>query len=158
MTSRVSPMKLNRLHTTLRKSFRDLPEPNALDSYAGTYSSKYVGPAPVRMSGPVFLSMLGFGNWKGKRLAKDGDALKGTNRFDSGEPKDDRFPMHAQIEPSIIDGRDALVILYPADTPKPWRYARDEFREFEDGKLLGITTFNIPLVKHFPLAFVIERD
>jgi hypothetical protein len=151
-------LNFNRLHTSLRKDFRDLPSPTSLDDFEGVYSSRYVGPAPVRISGPYFLALLGFGGWKGKRLAKSGEELKGTNRFASGEPRDDRFPMEAQIAPSIIDGRDALVILYPADTAKPWRYARDEFREFEDGKLLGITTFDIPLIKHFPLAFVIERD
>lgn len=151
-------MKLNRMHTSLRKDFRDLPDPKPLDYFEGTYTSRYVGPAPVRATAPFFLSLVGFGNWKGKRFAKDGDLLSGKNRFASGEPKDDKYPMTAQIEPSIIDGRDAFVVSYPKETSFPWRAARDEFREFEDGKLLGITTFNIPIIKHFPLAFVIERD
>lgn len=151
-------MNLNSLHTTLRKDFRDLPEPAAIEHFEGAYTAKYVGPAPVRLSGPLVLGLLGFGRWRGKRFAMDGDELKGKNRFHSGEPKDDRFPMNAKIAPSIIDGRDAFVVTYPAESSFPWRAARDEFREFEDGKLLGITTFNIPLVKYFPLAFVIERD
>lgn len=146
------------MHTSLRKDFRDLPEPSSLEYFEGNYTSKYVGPAPIRISGPFFLSLLGFGNWKGKRFAKAGDRLEGKNRFASGEPKDDKFPMTAQIEPSIIDGRDAFVVSYPKDTAFPWRAARDEFREFEAGNLLGITTFDIPIVKYFPLAFVIERD
>lgn len=145
------------MHTSLRKDFRDLPEPQSLDKFEGAFSSRYVGPAPVRLGAPAFMALLGFGKWKGKRFVKTGDGLEGMNRFKSGEPKDDRVPMRAFIGASEIDGRDALIVLYPSDTAWPWRAARDEFREFEDGKLLGITTFDIPVVKHFPLAFVIER-
>lgn len=151
-------MKLNRMHTSLRKDFRDLPSPESLEKFEGAFSSRYVGPAPVRLGAPGFMTLLGFRGWRGKRFAADGSVLKGSNRFGDGEPGSDRFPMRAQIEPSKIDGRDALVVLYPEETRWPWRAARDEFREFEDGRLLGITTFDIPIVRSIPVAFVIERD
>lgn len=154
----MSPVKLNRLHTTLRRDFRDLPLPESIDHLEGAYTAKHVGPTPVRLAGPLVLGLLGFRGWKGKRFAMVGDELKGKNRFRSGEPKDDRVPMNARIAPSIIDGRDAFVVTYPADTSFPWRFVRDEFREFEEGKLLGITTFRIPMIKHLPIAFVLERD
>lgn len=151
-------MKLNRMHTSLRKDFRELPEPDSLDKFEGAFSSLYVGPAPIRLGAPAFMAALGFGGWKGKRFARSGEQLEGSNRFGSGAAIDDKYPMHALIEPSLIDGRDALVVHYPSDARKPWNVARDEFREFEDGRLLGITTFDIPVIRHLPLAFVIERE
>ncbi|MBJ7457681.1 MAG: hypothetical protein JHD02_00690 [Thermoleophilaceae bacterium] len=151
-------MKLNRLHTALRKDFRDLPKPDSLDDFEGSFSALYVGPAPVRLGGPALMAMLGYRGWKGKRFARDGADLKGSSRFGDGEVAADRYPMRAHIGPSAIDGEDALVALYPSDTRKPWNKARDEFREFEDGRLLGITTFDIPVIRHLPLAYVIERE
>lgn len=151
-------MKLNRLHTTLRKEFRNLPEPESLDPLRGDFTARYVGHAPVRMSGPLFMTTLRFRGWTGKRFAGNAEELAGSNRFGDGDPSADRYPMRALVEPSIIDGRDAFVVHYPPDTPKPWNRARDEFREFEDGRLLGITTFDFPVVRHLPLAFVLERD
>ena len=151
-------MKLNRMHTSLRKDFRDLPEPDSLEKFEGAFAARYVGPAPVRFGAPAFMAALGFCGWKGKRFARSGDELAGNNRFGSGATEDDMYPMWALIEPSLIDGRDALVVHYPNDSRKPWNVARDEFREFEDGRLLGITTFDLPLIRRLPLAFVIERE
>lgn len=151
-------MKLNRLHTSLRKDFRTLPEAESLDHFESAYSGQYVGLTPVRQLGPAFMAMLRFRGWKGKRFVKNGDELSGSNRFGDGQPPSDRFPMQMQIEPSETDGRPALVATYPHESGIPWRWARDEFREIDDSRLLGITTFELPLLRHIPLAFVLVRD
>ncbi|MDO8632423.1 MAG: hypothetical protein Q7R41_18230 [Phycisphaerales bacterium] len=151
-------MKLNRRHTTLRKDFRALPEPESLELLEGALTAEYVGPAPVRLGGPAFMTLMGFRGWKGKRFARDGDLLKGMNSFGDGDVPSDRIPMEATIAPSVTDGRRALVVTYPAGIRRPWRSARDEFREMEDGRLLGTTVFELPLVRHLPLAFVLARD
>jgi hypothetical protein len=154
-------MNLNRLHTTLRKEFRDLPAPEDFSALAGAHRGVYVGHAPVRASGPMFMSALRFRHWRGKRFAEadsSSTVLDGVNRFADGEPGRDRYEMIASIGPSLIDGRPAYVIEYPPDSPRPWNRARDEFRVIDEHRLLGITTFDFPLIRMLPLAYVLERD
>jgi hypothetical protein len=121
----------------------------------------YVGPAPLRAAGPVFLGALRFRHWYGKRFEQDApgvESLEGANRFADGDPVRDRYPMIASIAPSLIDGRPAYVVEYPPDSPRPWNRARDELRAIDDHRMLGITVFKYPVVSLLPLAFVLERD
>lgn len=149
--------KTNRLHTTIRKEFKKLPAPSSAAQLVGTYDGIYIGPTIVRATAPLFMRLLRFGGWRGKHFEVAGDQLSGENLFKSSDGEQRKVPMNPSLTESAIDGRPAFVITYPAGTVAPWQRARDEFRPIDDDRLLGITSFDFPIVRHFPLAFVLKR-
>lgn len=156
-TESAASFKTNRLHTTLRRDFKKLPAPTSADGLVGTYDGIYVGPAIVRATAPFFMRFLRFRGWRGKHFESAEDGLVGANRFQAAAGEERKIPMNPSLTESAIDGRPAFVVTYPADTISPWRRARDEFRPIDDERLLGITTFDFPIARHFPLAFVLKR-
>jgi hypothetical protein len=78
---------------------------------------------------PRISEALARGNWRGKQLGPDGSFV---NQFRYRQ----RFSSQAVIAPSLYDGRPAIVMAYPPDTPF-FRNIRDEFREVSPGLYLG---------------------
>ncbi len=131
--------------SALRGAFRSAPEPTP-DHLVGEHRGEYVGPLWLRTAGPVMMRLGRMPGWYGKRfaLADDGSQrLVGVNLLRSGGRIIDSIPMTAAVGSSRLDGRQALIISYPADAPFPWARVRDELRPFGDAALIGVT-FGIP--------------
>ncbi|MGH2959427.1 MAG: hypothetical protein ACRDKE_07460, partial [Solirubrobacterales bacterium] len=152
-------INLNGLPTTLRRDFKTLEPASRSVELVGALRAQYVGPAPIRFFAPAFMRVLRFGGWYGKRFRLGAQSeLVGINRFRDGTESNDSVPMRAVIGPSVTDNRPAFVVTYPAGTRFPWGYARDEIRALDEQRFLGITVFTLPIVRHFPLAFLLIRE
>lgn len=145
----------------LRRAWMTLDQP-VLADLTGVFEASYVG-APLRAVAPRGLAVVGLPRWFGKSFmpaAGDPSTLKGINLVRSvhGEGLDDVLPMTATIGPSLADGGPALVVSYPADARRPWRWVRDEFRPWQDGVLLGMTFVDLPGLRRSPgTPFVLAR-
>jgi hypothetical protein len=86
--------------------------------------------------------------WQGKDLAPDGRSLR--NRIGPFGLR----AVSAQVDagPSRVDGRPCVVLDY-SRTPWPARWVRDEMREVEPGRYLGIVFLGS---RQLPLRFVLE--
>ncbi len=146
----------------LRRAWRTLEQP-ALSDLTGTFEASYVG-APLRAIAPRGLALVGLPRWFGKRFAvgaDDSHRLDGVNlvRTRGGAGLDETLPMTAAIGPSFADDEPALVVSYPADARRPWRWVRDEFRPWQDGVLLGMTFVDLPGLRRSPgTPFVLARS
>ena len=129
----------------LRTAYRAALEP-AVDDLLGEFRGEFIGPAWLRAVGPASMRLGRMPGWWGKRfgLSQGGNSpLAGVNLVSSGGVVSDSLPMVADVGPSRIDGRLALIIGYPVDAPFPWPRVTDELRPFGDDALLGMT-FGIP--------------
>ncbi|MCL3817327.1 hypothetical protein [Aeromicrobium wangtongii] len=144
----------------LRRRWATLPAPR-LDDLTGVFEASYVG-APLRAVAPRGLGLIGLPRWFGKRFEPspgDPGTLSGINllRTDAATLRP-TLPMSARIAPSLADGDPALVVSYPADAPRPWRWVRDEFRPWDDTTLLGMTFVEVPGLRRLPgTPFVLQR-
>ncbi|MRJ75429.1 hypothetical protein GEV29_02670 [Aeromicrobium sp. SMF47] len=145
----------------LRRAWGSLPDPRLAD-LSGTFEASYVG-APLRTVAPRGLALVGLPRWFGKRFRPtDADAahLTGVNllRGADGTGLSETLPMTATVGPSLADGRPALLVTYPGDAPRPWRWVRDEFRPWDDDTLLGMTFVDVPGLRRAPgTPFVLTR-
>lgn len=144
---------LKNLHTT----FAAAPEPT-LEDLLGRHEAEYAGPRWIRAVGPTTMRMTGMAGWWGKEFAVGTDPLRleGANLVSRGGVIERSVPMTAQLQPSRVDGRAALVVSYPPDAPFPWRRVNDELRVVGDGILLGLT-WGIPLGPAGGTPFVLHR-
>ncbi|WP_206509285.1 hypothetical protein C5142_20005 [Rhodococcus sp. BGS-1C] len=150
---------------TLRKLGRawgTLATPQLTD-LVGDFEASYVG-RPLRAVAPRGLALVGLPRWYGKRFAASPNrpgTLDGQNllRPTRGAGLTETLPMSAAIGSSLADGRPALLVTYPADGPRPWRWVRDEFRPWHpDGVLLGMTFVDVPGLRRAPgTPFVLTR-
>lgn len=125
------------------------------DNAAGYYQSRFVGPVCLKALVPVVLPLIGLKGWCGKRLLGNGHALN-LVRKSSGATQE-VIPMNVTVSDSVIDGRRSLLLTYPASTPFPLRYFVDELRMLDNSTLLGLTVIDLPVVRHFPLPFLLQR-
>lgn len=144
---------LKDLHTR----FAAAPEP-ALEDLIGRHEAEYAGPRWIRAVGPTTMRLTGMPGWWGKTFAAGSDpaVLEGANLVSRSGTIERSVPMTAQLQPSRVDGRLALVVSYPPDAPFPWRRVNDELRVVGDGILLGLT-WGIPLGPGGGTPFVLHR-
>lgn len=135
--------------TALRRRWRDLPEPD-LAAMAGVYDGEFVGPRPLRSAFSNGLALFGMRGWHGKRFDTPTD---GINRLKEGTG----FPMYARLAPSYDDGRAAIVATYGERERPPFRWIRDEFREYDDETLLGLSFLDAPGLKRIGTPFLLHR-
>ena len=126
----------------LRRAWRTLDQPQLTD-LCGTFEASYVG-RTLQTVAPRGLALVGLPRWFGKSFdapAEGSTVLDGRNllRTGDGAALTPALLMRATLGPSLADGRPALVVTYPADAPRPWRWVRDEFRPWDDETLLGMT-------------------
>lgn len=128
--------------SALRAAFRAAPEPT-LEDLVGEHTAQFIGPGLLRSVAPLGLRLLGMPGWCGKRFDPDTSdgVLRGANRARPGGsgPVVDSIPITARVAPSRIDGRVALVVVYPPDARFPWPRVVDELRPFGTDVLLGMT-------------------
>jgi cholesterol oxidase len=142
----------------LRAAFRAAPEPT-LDLVVGDLVSQFIGPTWLRLAAPWGMRIGRMSGWCGKRFAADDDGdgvLHGVNRVLRDGVRVDAIPITARIEPSLMDGRPAIAVAYPAHAPFPWPRVRDELRALDSGRLLGMT-FHMPLAPPRGTPFLLHR-
>ncbi len=138
--------------TQLKQAFRQAASIQATDLH-GFYAGVPAGPWWFRLGSGPTMGMTGFGGWLGKQVLGGGRAV---NLFGSQSSPEQRFPMTLGRRTSWIDGQDTLVLNYPADARKPWCWVTDELRRMPDGRILGMTFVDVPVVRHLVFPFVLK--
>ena len=59
---------------------------------------------------------------------------------------------------SLADGKPCAVLRYGAESPFPWRHVTDELRSLGDGKLLGMTVIDVPVLRGLAFPFLLVRE
>lgn len=145
----------------LRQAWGSLDQPR-LSDLVGVFEASYVG-AALQAVAPRGLALVGLPRWFGKSFVVSPDhptTLDGLNllRVEDGPGLTETLPMSATVGPSFGDHRAALIVTYPGDAPRPWRWVRDEFRPWSRDVLLGMTFVDLPGLRHRPgTPFVLSR-
>lgn len=121
----------------------------------GFYAGVPAGPWWFRLGSAPTMGMTGFGGWMGKQFLGKGRAV---NLFQAGASTQQRFPMTISRSSSRIDGNDTLTLIYPIDARVPWRWVTDELRRMDDGRILGMTFVDAPLLRHMVFPFVLKAS
>jgi cholesterol oxidase len=140
---------------SLRRAWPGL-RPLAPDEVLGDLEASFV--APLRSVAPRGLGLIGLRRWYGKRFRGDGASVTGVNlvRRDGGLVE--TLPMEVRSGTSLGDGRPALVVSYPAGSPRPWPWVRDELRAMADGTVVGMTVVDLPVLRRLPgTPFLLTR-
>jgi cholesterol oxidase len=141
------------------RAWSSLPAPT-LDDVVGELRAEFV--APLRHVAPVGLGLVGLPRWHGKRFAESGPGeLAGVNLVrarDGSGSLEERLPMRAVSGVGSADGRPAVVVTYPGNGPRPWRWVRDELRVGSDGVLVGMSYVDRPLLRCCGLPFLLHRQ
>lgn len=146
------PIPIHRLSIRkLKQIFREA-RPVEARELSGFYPGTPAGPWWFRLNSGPTLALSGFGGWLGKQFLGKGKAV---NLFQAGNATEQRFPMTLARNPSQIDGKDTLVLLYPSGARAPWCWVTDELRRTDDGRILGMTFVNAPLLRHMVFPFVL---
>jgi cholesterol oxidase len=141
----------------LVRAWSSLPAP-ALDDLVGVLRAEFV--APLRHVAPLGLGLVGLPRWHGKRFATSGPGeLAGVNLVrarDGSGLLEERLPMRAVLGLGVADGLPVVVVSYPVDGPRPWRWVRDELRVGRDGVLVGMSYVDRPLLRRGGLPFLLH--
>lgn len=124
-----------------------------VNELSGFYRGEPAGPWWFRLNSGPTLAMTGFGGWLGKQFLGEGHAV---NMFQRQGATQQHFPMTLARRHSLIDGKDTLVLLYPATARAPWCWVTDELRWASDGSILGMTFVDRPLMKQLVFPFVLK--
>lgn len=112
------------------------------DEVAGDLEASFV--PPLHRIAPRGLALVGLPRWFGKRLRADGTGVNLIRPRGRGSGLIETLPMQVGAGPSMIDGQPALIVTYPPNGPRPWRWVRDELRERADGVVVGMTVLDLP--------------
>ncbi len=138
----------------LSQRFKELPEAREA-AVAGHYEAFFLGPWWLRSLAPLSMPLVGLPGWCGKYLIGNGHA---TNLLRQGRlPQREAVPMHVSSLPSRVDGQPTLTLTYPPGSPLLLRFFIDELRAADQRTLLGMTTIDLPLVRRFPLPFMLRK-
>lgn len=137
--------------TRLKQAFRQA-QPIQAGELQGFHAGEPAGPWWFRLGSTPTMYTTGFGGWMGKQFMGDGRAV---NQFQVNSGIEFRFPMTLDRAPSRIDGIDTLVLIYPKNARAPWCWVIDELRRVPDGRILGMTFVDVPLIKHQVFPFVL---
>jgi hypothetical protein len=140
----------------LQRAFRQAPAPE-LAALVGDHEAEFAG--WLRLGGPLAMRLTGMPGWWGKRFratAAGGELLEGENLLRRRGRLVESIPMTAQLGPSRVDGRLALVVKYPPDARWPHRRVTDELRPLDELTLLGLS-FGLPLAPRGGAPFVLHR-
>ena len=138
--------------SSLKQAFREGKSVSTTE-LRGFHAGVPAGPWWFRLGSGPTMRMTGFGGWLGKEFLGEGRAV---NLFQRGTHTEQRFPLTLSRAASRIDGADTLVLNYPADARAPWCWVTDELRAMPDGRILGMTFVNIPVLRHLVFPFVLR--
>lgn len=142
---------------TIAAAFRAAREPD-IAMLSGHHRAQLIGPAWLRLTGPLLMSVTGMPNWYGKSFGPPSaeGVLAGANLVRRNSEIERSIPITASVEVSPYDGRPALVVRYPAGARWPWRNVTDHLRPLDDDVLLGLT-FGIPGAPRGGAPFLLQR-
>jgi hypothetical protein len=123
-------------------------------SAAGAYRTIILGSPLAKLASKVILPLIGFRNWKGKRLLGNG---KGINIFKRDGQYVDDILMLTAVGESWLDGKPALILTYPPGAPFFTRYLRDELRQLDDNTLIILGWFDLPFVRNSASAALLVK-
>ncbi|MCG8633507.1 MAG: hypothetical protein MI863_06740 [Desulfobacterales bacterium] len=141
------------LFSEFRQSFETLESPPS-HRMAGKYTAEVPGPWWYRWTFKPAMALTALRGWTGKEIF---DNRTGINLVKRRGGIIKVLPMAIKKQAARIDGQPARVIVYGEDAPFPWCRATDELRELEEGRLLGMTIFDLPLVRHIAFPFILNR-
>ncbi len=147
----MKPLYDIRSEKALFELFFLLPPVEKLD---GVYRPEFPGPKwtyPIKQWG---LGLLGLPGWQGKQFygAEAVNLITRHGCLTAG------MKMRIQTQPHKLDGKSGLVATYFSDAPLIWRCCTDEFRLLDKNTLVGMTHFDLPIVRRKPMMFVLRRD
>lgn len=141
-------------------AFRAAPEPT-LDLLVGRHRAVLGGPAWLRHPAKAIMDLTGLPGWWGKEFSAPEDrpdTLRGHNIVAVDGELRPSLPMRARLGPSRVDGRTALLLTYPPQTPRfPWHATTDEVRQVGEGLLLGLS-FVVPYLPPGGTPFLLRPD
>ena len=121
----------------------------------GFYRVSFIGPWWLRKTAAPGLSLSGFSGWQGKKFLTSETA---TNILQSKQGITEKFIMQCTQVKSAVDGRISVALSYDEHAPLPWRWVTDELRQLDENTWLCMTVVNLPILKYFPLPFLLEKD
>ena len=128
----------------LEQMYRAAPPPAKLSAVDGPLKGRMLAVRGLR--GPVAGALRRFAAsesfvWDGKTFHSEGkQSGRGINRIALGSVlgRQDLFPFTTSIGPSVVDGRDAIILDYDHPENPPYiRKIHDEIREVSPGVYLG---------------------
>ena len=138
-------------YPALFASLAPIPE----TAVAGIYRAQFVGPSWLQRIAPSGLKILGLGGWWGKWLQANGN---GTNIVWRDNELKPYMPIRLETRASLLDGKPCLAVIYPPQSPFPWRHVIDELRILNSKAYLGMTITNLPLFNKLPFPFVLHGN
>lgn len=138
----------------IKTTFKDL-SPIPVIMRQGFYRASFIGPWWLRLSARPSIALSGLIDWQGKKFVSTVSAIN-ILKHNSGSIE--KLSMDCIEQISLIDGKNAVVLMYGTQAPLPWRWVVDELRVLDEQTLLCMTTINLPLLRHFSFPFVLSRD
>ncbi len=132
--------------------FRTLPAPE--QGLAGRFEAIFIGPLWLRILAPRLLPLGGLRGWVGKVFSRNGEA---NNLLRRQHTLVEKVPMVRRFDPSCLDRQNSLVLTYDMRAPLGLRCLRDELRRLNDHCLLGLTFVDLPLLRRFPMPFLLKE-
>lgn len=128
----------------LKRAWSGLETP-LLGDLEGDHEASFV--PPLTTIAPAGLGLIGLPKWFGKRIRPAGAPEAGVNLLRTSTGLVETMPMEVRLGPSLADGQTCVVVTYPEKTRKPWPWVRDELRLLPDGRLLGMTYVDLPILR-----------
>jgi hypothetical protein len=114
-----------------------------------------IGPTWLIAMGWPLLNFGTLAGWKGKQFHDNGRVL---NLVERKGIESEIVPIQASIADYSKHSGAVVNLSYPSDTTFPWNKVTDELRPLPDGRFLGVTTVDLPLIKALPYPFVLTPD
>lgn len=131
------------------------PHLEPVQQLSGVYLAELAGPAILRPFQQLFLKLTGLPNWRGKHFVTTHHAV---NLITHHGKETDGPNMLLSILPSHLDKKEGLVASYDENAPALWRRYTDEFRWVNENTILGMSKFNIPGFRNFPVMFILHKE
>ncbi|NHB58636.1 hypothetical protein G9F32_11510 [Acinetobacter sp. 194] len=138
----------------IRKTFLQLSSPDEAFR-VGFFRASFIGPFWLRKTAHPSLALTGLPNWLGKQFK---DPQHATNILNTAKGRIEKYVMSCLHGPSKLDGQITVYLDYGMSAPMPWRWVRDELRVLNGHTLLCMTIIDLPILRHFPMPFLLSRE
>ena len=133
--------------------FKTLSAPEE-SSRQGFYHARFIGPWWLRISAGPSVALAGLAQWQGKAFVTSTQAV---NIVLVGQQRQSKLSMTCATKPSRLDQKPALVLSYGRLAPIPWRWVRDEIRQYRDDEWLSVTIIDLPVLRHVAFPFLLKK-
>jgi len=136
------------------QAFKRLSAPSEPELH-GRFRAEFIGPAWLRLTAGPSVALAGLRHWWGKELSGPGPAYNLVERRGSMVRT---LPMQLGLAGSLVDGRTCAALRYGPESPRPWPHVVDELRTLDEGRLLGMTVIDVPLLRALAFPFLLVRE